>query len=63
MKELFKIDKQNYNKGGTVGKRPSVRRIIIKDGKVAMIHSLKYDYYKLPGGGIEHGETHGKTGY
>ena len=61
MKELFKIDKQNYNKDGTVGKRPSVRGIIIKDSKVAMIHSLKYDYYKLPGGGIEHGETHEET--
>ena len=47
MKELFVIDKQNYDKSGTIGKRPSVRGIIIKDGKVAMMHSLKYDYYKL----------------
>jgi len=30
---------------------------MIRDGKVAMIHSLKYDYYKFPGGGIENGET------
>lgn len=30
MKELFKIDKQNYNKDGTVGKRPSVRGVIVK---------------------------------
>lgn len=27
-----------------------------KDDKIAMIHSLKYDYYKFPGGGIEAGE-------
>ena len=57
MRELFRIDKQNYKKGGTVGRRPSVRGIIIRDGLITMVHSLKYNYYKLPGGGIEHGET------
>ena len=31
--------------------------IVIRDGKIAMMHSRKYDYYKLPGGGIEPGET------
>ena len=56
MRELFTIDLKNYKENGTVGKRPSVRGIIIKDGKIAMMHSLKYDYYKLPGGGIEEGE-------
>lgn len=56
MRELFVIDKKNYIENGTVGRRPSVRGIIIKDGKIAMMHSLKYDYYKLPGGGIEEGE-------
>ena len=57
MRELFIIDKKNYIENGTVGKRPSVRGIIIKDGRIAMMHSLKYDYYKLPGGGIEEGES------
>lgn len=57
MKLLFVIDKKNYKEGGTVGRRPSVRGIIQRDGKVAMMHSLKYDYYKLPGGGMEEGET------
>lgn len=56
LRELFTIDLKNYKENGTVGKRPSVRGIIIKDGKIAMMHSLKYDYYKLPGGGIEEGE-------
>lgn len=56
MRELFVIDKKNYIESGTIGRRPSVRGIIIKDGKIAMMHSLKYDYYKLPGGGIEEGE-------
>lgn len=61
MRELFTIDKKNYDKNGTVGRRPSVRGIIIKDGKVAMMHSLKYAYYKLPGGGIEAGESYEDT--
>ena len=56
MRELFVMDKKNYIENGTVGRRPSVRGIIIKDEKIAMMHSLKYDYYKLPGGGIEDGE-------
>ncbi len=57
MRELFTLDKKNYDVNGTVGKRPSVRGIIIKDNKIAMMHSLKYDYYKLPGGGIEGNES------
>lgn len=57
MRKLFEIDKKNYIENGTVGKRPSVRGIIIRDGKVAMLHSRKYNYYKLPGGGIEADET------
>lgn len=61
MRELFVIDKKNYIENGTVGRRPSVRGIVIKDGNVAMMHSLKYDYYKLPGGGIENGETYEET--
>ena len=61
MRELFVIDLKNYKPDGTVGKRPSVRGIILKDGKVAMMHSLRYDYYKLPGGGIEEGENYEDT--
>lgn len=56
MRELFTIDLKNYTPGGTVGRRPSVRGIIVRDGKIAMMHAVKYDYYKLPGGGIEPGE-------
>lgn len=57
MRELFVLDKKNYNPNGSVGRRPSVRGIIIRDGKIAMMHSRKYNYYKLPGGGIEPEET------
>ncbi len=61
MRELFVIDKQNYDKNGTVFERPSVRGIIIENNLVAMMHSKKYNYYKLPGGGIENTETHEQT--
>lgn len=57
MRELFEIDTKDYDINGTTVSRPSSRAIIIKEGQVAMIHSLKYDYYKFPGGGIEKGET------
>lgn len=57
MRTLFTIDTGDYDPNGTVLSRPSARGIIIRNDKVAMIHSLKYDYYKFPGGGIEPGET------
>lgn len=58
MRELAVYDYKNYIENGTVGKRPSVRGIIIRNGRIAMVHSLKYDYYKFPGGGIDCGESH-----
>lgn len=58
MRELAVYDYKNYIENGTVGRRPSVRGIIIDKGKIAMVHSLKYDYYKFPGGGIDDGESH-----
>lgn len=56
MRSLFEIDAKDYDINGTTVSRPSARGIIIKDGKLAMIHSIKYDYYKFPGGGIEQNE-------
>lgn len=56
MRNLFTIDTHDYDPNGTVFSRPSVRAIIIEDQKVLMVHSLKYDYYKFPGGGIDAGE-------
>ena len=54
---LFEMDMKDYESMERIFSRPSVRSVIIKDGRVAMVHSLKYDYYKFPGGGIEEGET------
>ena len=58
MRSLFEIDTHDYNTNGKALVRPSVRAIIVRDGLVGMVHSLKYDYYKFPGGGIEENETH-----
>ncbi len=61
MRTLFVIDKKNYIENGSVGYRPSVRGIIIKDDKIALIYSKKFNYYKFPGGGIDEGESHIQT--
>ncbi len=57
MRLLFEIDLDDYNKSGKAFIRPSARAIIIKDNKIYMVHSLVYDYYKFPGGGIEKNES------
>ena len=57
MKLLFEIDFKDYNPNWNIVARPSARAIIIKNNKVYMIHSSKYDYYEFPGGGIEKGES------
>ena len=56
MRLLFEMDKKDYGGCTRTFTRDSARSVIIRDGKIAMIHSLKYDYYKFPGGGIENGE-------
>lgn len=57
MRLLFEIDTKDYNLNGTAFVRHSARCITVKDGKVAMVHSVKYNYYKFPGGGIEGNES------
>lgn len=37
--------------------RVAARTAIFRDGKVALMHVTKSDYYKLPGGGVEPSET------
>ncbi len=58
MKRLFTIDLQDYNPDWPHSIRPSVRAIIVRDGKLALVHNGKFDYYMFPGGGIEEGESH-----
>lgn len=57
MRVLFEMDKQDHAACTHDFVRNSARSIIIRGEKVAMIHSLKYAYYKFPGGGIEGGES------
>lgn len=57
MRLLFEIDTKDYDPNGVGFIRHSARCIHIKNGLVAMVHSVRYDYYKFPGGGIEKGES------
>lgn len=57
MRLLFEIDLKDYANCTHCFVRNSARSIIIENKRVAMIHSIKYDYYKFPGGGIEEGES------
>lgn len=56
MRLLFEIDKQDYAGCTYTFVRNSARAVIVRDGKLAMIHSQRDGYYKFPGGGIEAGE-------
>ena len=56
MRRLFDMDMHDHEACTRTHRRDSARSIIIRDGRVAMVRSLKYDYYKFPGGGIEAGE-------
>ena len=57
MRLLFEMDLKDYDSCTHSFVRNSARSIMIRDGRVAMVHSLKYDYYKFPGGGIEDNES------
>lgn len=57
MRLLFEMDKRDYENCTHNFVRHSARSIIIRGKQIAMIHSLSYDYYKFPGGGIEGEES------
>lgn len=57
MRLLFTMDDHDHAGCTRVLVRNSARSIIRAGGKLAMVYSRKYDYYKFPGGGIESGET------
>ncbi len=61
MRTLFEMDTRDYDPNGKAFVRPSVRGIILRNGTVAMVHSIKYDYYKFPGGGMEDEESQTQT--
>jgi 8-oxo-dGTP pyrophosphatase MutT (NUDIX family) len=61
MKRIITIDLKDYDETMPRFRRPSVRAVIIRDSKIAMVYSQKFDYYKFPGGGIEKNEDHKQT--
>ena len=61
MRLLFELDRKDYGQCTRTYVRNSARSIIISSGKIAMVHSLKYDYYKFPGGEIRDGENPADT--
>ena len=58
MRRLFTLDLHDYDESWHHDLRPTVRGIIEKDGKLALVHKKEYDYYAFPGGGIDAGETY-----
>ena len=58
MRTIAIFDEKNYKENANRFIREAVRSVIIKDGKVALVKSLKENHYKFPGGGIEENETH-----
>lgn len=56
MKIIFEMDEHNYSDDMPVTERFAARAIIKKNGKYAMQHSPK-NGFKIPGGGIEAGES------
>ena len=52
-----KFDAQNYKDTTSVFEKYTIRGIIVRDGKIAMQCS-KEGEYKIPGGGMEAGETY-----
>lgn len=57
MRLLFEIDTKDYTPGGVAFTHRSARCIHIREGRAAMVHSAKYDYYVFPGGTIEGDES------
>jgi len=63
MKEILTLDQRSFDPQADTTNRPhyAVRRaaravVTDADGAVALLYAQTYDYYKLPGGGIEANE-------
>lgn len=61
MKRLFVMDMKDYSPEFSRFRRPSVRAVIVREGRLALVYSKKFDYYKFPGGGLKSGEDHADT--
>lgn len=57
MELLAKFDENNYENTTTVFEKYTIRGIIVREGRIAMQCSRDGEY-KIPGGGMEPGETY-----
>ncbi len=60
MKILFTLDERNYTDDMPVFEKYAVRGIICRDGKYMMQYSAS-GVYKIPGGGVDKGETYAEA--
>lgn len=56
LKEFCFIENYNENSAERI-LRPATRAIVLKENKVLLLHTKRYQDYSLPGGGIDHGES------
>ena len=56
MKLLLTLDMKNYTEDMPVYEKRVVRAVIVRDGRIVVQKSRKGEY-KIPGGGVEPGET------
>ena len=60
MKRILTLDMNDYTNDMPVLEKHTVRAVILRDGKMAMQLSAKGEY-KIPGGGVENGESREET--
>lgn len=60
MELLFTLDQKDYTDDMPVTEKHVVRAVILRGGRLAMQQSAA-GAYKMPGGGVEPGETHTRT--
>ena len=61
MKNILVINDEDVgletNKDADYKPRTAARAVLKKDGRIALLHVTKHNYYKLPGGGVDEGES------
>ena len=58
MQVLHVFDAKDYDPLWKRFNRDAVRAILLKNTQIALVRSHKEGFFKFPGGGIQHGETH-----
>ena len=56
--KLINLENVSDEEANEFSTREAARAIVFdKENKIALLHATKYNYFKLPGGGINKGET------